>query len=368
MFQTKNLILIVFMLSSSFLNCFIVEKHDTTLPGNFQAFKQYMLEKRLDPQKKALIKNTVLKAKYPLNNQVTWSNVKMAPREFDALIKKPLTKLKFTVTPVNGYYNYAPNDHYWVDFAAATHFGGGFRSRGNVQEERMFMEFPELSQLAFAKRRNSILPIESSCTHIPLTANCAEPFVVYNISRLFNISQVPYGRALLNAAPASIKNQIKKLNSPFAKGNIIGIAANNWSSPRRANKKYSLEDLKYTLKAAILGNLAAIRDSMDKKKAAPNVHTGNLGAGAFKNSTEMMIAIRVLAAAMSQIPQGPFVNGVNLFYHGDPVTLQGNKAQVQRITKEILGMIINKKMTPEQILIALLYKQKVNPKAWAPQQ
>ena len=134
--------------------------HETTLETDFGEFKKWILAKNPPSQKKALIENTILDVHYPTTPTIEWAKAKMTTQDFDTFITSPLKQISLVINPMRGIYNYIPDNAFWVDFANASTFGGGFRSKGNVQEERMFMEFPQLAQLAFAKKKKSA---DSSC-------------------------------------------------------------------------------------------------------------------------------------------------------------------------------------------------------------
>lgn len=249
---------------------FNLDMHQATLGTDFQAFKSWILALNPPSQKKALIENTILNVHYPTTPTIDWAKAIMSNQDFDHLLASPITGISLVVTPVAGVYNYSPNNAFWVDFANASTFGGGFRKNGNVQEERMFMEFPQLAQLAYAKRNQPILPVSNNC------------------------------------------------------------------------------------------NLGAIKYNLAQGIGTPEVHTGNWGAGAFKNSVSMMTAIQILAGAMAQMQKDGVVYGIHLFFH---LTRAG---LVSNLTNNLLTLLQQGK-TPLDVLNYLMSLQADDPSTWGPQ-
>ena len=181
-----------------------------------------------------------------------------------------------------------PNNAFWVDFANAHHFGGGFRSSGNVQEERMFDEFPSLPDLAYVLRDSkAILPVTSG--------DVPEPFLVTSLSRRWDVSKVPYGKKLDSTSPEEVRDSVITPPKPYAVAHIIGLAALDYSKGGNQSR-YSMEDLKYHVQAALLGDLAARQYNGSSQVI---IHTGKWGSGAFKNSVKMLTALQILAAEMA---------------------------------------------------------------------
>lgn len=338
---------------------FQLDEHQTTLKTDFKAFRNWMLAKKPPTQKEVLIRNTVLDVHYPLTPTVNWAKAKMSNESFDTLIINPLENISLVVTSVAYPYNYSPNYAFWIDFANANTFGGGFRGKGNVQEERMFMEFPQLPQLGYAKRNNQILPVTKNCTTPRESPSCAEPFLVFDILRRFDVNKVPYGKALYQANPKSIPNDIQKLSKPYPIVNIIGLAANDRCAKGLKDKPYSLLDLKYLLKEALLGNLGALKFNLQQQRGNPEVHTGPWGTGAFKNSEAMITAIQILAGAMSQMTNEGIVHGIHLFFHVIPARL------VAQIQNDVI-IRLKQNQTPLDLLHYFLNLQESDPSIWGP--
>ena len=234
---------------------FVLDEHQATLGTDFHNFQDWILAKNPASPKKALIENTILNIHYPTTSTIDWAKAEMSSKSFDNQLKNSIKSIPLVVTSVSGNYDYTPDNAFWVDFANAKSFGGGFRSNGNVQEERMFMEFPQLAQLAYAKRGNPILPVSKNCKLPREIPSCAEPFLIFEMLRRFDISKVPYGRAILDVKASQIPKDIETLSKPYAIANIIGLAAIDWCDAQIKKKTYTLSDLKYLLSEALLGNL-----------------------------------------------------------------------------------------------------------------
>ena len=267
---------------------FKLQKHTAKLKAkNFSRFQDWILSQHPSPAKKALLTSTITSTYFPFTPTVTWYKAKINAANFEMLLLDTYLYSSAIIETVEGNYDYAPDGAFWVDFANAAHFGGGFRSRGNVQEERMFDEFPQLPDLAYQLNGDkTILPVTSSGE--------AEPFLVVQLLRKFDVSNVPYGKKLDKTSPEKIQQAVIRLSSPFKMAHIIGMAAKDYSSKKGA--KYSMNDLKYHLQAAYLGDLAACQYN---GTTAPIIHTGRWGAGAFKNSLKMLTALQILAAEMA---------------------------------------------------------------------
>ncbi|WP_068468739.1 hypothetical protein [Candidatus Protochlamydia phocaeensis] len=331
---------------------FILDTHTTTFnQKDFSDFKKWLLALNPSIQKKTLMSATILAVFYPQSPSITWAKAKMPSKEFSSLLNSPVLTPSATITPVMGNYNYMPNYAFWVDFANAKSFGGGFRSRGNVQEERMFMEFPQLAQLAYAKRNNPLLPVNKQ--------GDPEPFLIFQLVRRFDISQVPYGKSLDKASTSQVLNGIVQLPQPYPLAHIIGLAAKDWSKIPANWRSYSTDDLRDLLKAALLGDLGAVNYQLENGLATPEIHSGLWGAGAFKNSVKMITAIQILAAYMAQMKKGAVITSINLFLHGIDPSL------IALIQQEIL-LNLQQGKTPNDLLQMYHDRQEEDP-SWAPQ-
>ena len=218
---------------------FTLQKHtETPDPADHYKFDSWIVSKKPSPAKRALLTSTITSTYYPFTPQIVWYKAKLSSSNFKKLLDNAYPNSSIAISSATGNYSYTPNGAFWVDFANAKHFGGGFRSNGNVQEERMFDEFPILPDLAYVLRhKSSILPVSSN--------GSPEPFVVVSALRKFDVSKVPYGRALDKASPSQVKQDVVVLNKPFSSANIIGLAAMDFSGEQ--NSKYSMSDLEFIL-------------------------------------------------------------------------------------------------------------------------
>lgn len=321
----------------------ILERHTARMSSNdWHAFQDWMLSKNPPNQKKSLIQNTVLKAHYLLSESLWWFKSSISDHDFETLLDTSIRSPTGIISAVSGFYNYSPQYTFWVDFANADTFGGGFRGKGNVQEERMFMEFPQLSQLAFDLKRNAEIN--------PVQNKKPEPFLVPRLQRLFDLSRVPYGHALFDISRQQIINDIQKLSAPYAIAHIIGIAAKDYSQTSHA--EYSMNDLEYHLRAALLGWLSA-KEYPNAKASPLEIHTGAWGSGAFKNSPKMITALQILAFYMAKLE-----TGATLTFHGM------NTSLVTPIATEIRTSLQGG-ITPQQLIKRFQNRQKTD-SSWRP--
>jgi len=322
-----------------------LKKHvENPKPSDHHKFDSWIVSKNPSSAKRALLTSTITTTYYPFSHQIVWYKAILSRSEFKKLLDIAYLNSSVAISSATGNYTYTPHGAFWVDFANASHFGGGFRSSGNVQEERMFDEFPILPDLAYVLRnKDTILPVASDGT--------AEPFVVVSALRKFDVSKVPYGNALDKASPSQVKKDVVVLNKPFNSANIIGLAAIDFSG--KHNSKYSMSDLEYMTQAAFLGDVAALRID---PAAKPIINTGRWGAGAFKNSVKMVTALQILAAEMAFT--SPNTKPQLIFYGiGDSV--------MNPIQNEIVHEL-QSGTTPRQILKKYLKRQESD-SSWAPQ-
>lgn len=324
---------------------FHMEKHTEYLdPKDHIKFEEWVLSQHPSPPKKALLTSTLASTYYPFASPISWYKSHMSSFDFELLLTATYPSPSVIIRSQRGNYDYRPNGVFWIDFANAHRFGGGFRSQGNVQEERLFIEFPMLAQLAYVLRNdNSILPITKN--------GAPEPFLVIHCLQKFDISKVPYGRDLDNASPYQIKKDIIRLEKPFHSAHIIGLAAKDYSN--KHDPRYTMNDLKYHLQAAFLGNLAALSYNGSSNLV---IHSGRWGDGAFKNSFKMITALQILAAEMA-------FSGT----HGTPQLILHSidSSTINPIRDEIVKSL-QRGSTPLALLQVFLDRQK-NDSSWRPQ-
>lgn len=350
------------------INTIKMEKFNTQLTGTQYQFREWLFAKKPYQQKQMLLASTSKKIPYPYPkaNSVHWAQITMSDTDFQTLLNRPIdvSKINFRVTAEPTSYNYQPKGSFWVDFADAEKFGGGFRGNGNLEEERMFFEFPQLAQLAFAKQASPPLPVKTSSGTFPTSAD-AQPFIIFNTFRHFDVSQVPYGYELEKVQPAStINHLVKELPSPYAEVNIIGIASLNWcqKNPPITSKKYTDSNLLYLLKESLLSNLGAIMSliQFSPTHTAASIHSGQWGSGAFGNSLYTVTALQILSGMMSQIHNHNHQYGIHLHLHGVSQTIIN---EVENIVKTELKKPGG---SPAKLIKLILNLQNSDFKKWGP--
>ncbi len=348
-----------------------VKRVKTDLTGTQSSFSDWLLAEKPYAQKEALLKGTIGQISYPYSKPkvdfVNWSQITMSDKNFEALLNSSinLNTINFSVFADPGEYDYKPDGTFWVDFADADKFGGGFRGMGNLQEERIFFQFPQLAQLAYAARNNPPLPVSPGASGVFPTTEDAQPFIVFDVFRRFDVSNVPYADALKLITVAQVYSDIITLKQPYEQVNIIGIASLNWcqTSPPIPVKQYKLSNLEYLLKESLLGNLGAISSLIEFSpgNTTAGIHSGQWGTGDFGNSVSMVTAIQILSGIMSQIDVKGKQYGMNLHLHGVSQSLISE-------TEDIVKNILRSGGTPKDVLDHLLDLQSSDPTDWQPRQ
>lgn len=349
------------------VSSFEVKKVKTDLTGSQSSYRDWLFARKPYPQKEALLEGTVKQIPYPYPNvgDVHWSQITMSDNDFDKILNTEVNfhKIDFRVKDATSTYDYQHDGSFWVDFADASSFGGGFRGRGNLEEERLFFQFPQLAQLAFALQSNPPLPVKPGGIGVFPTTERAQPFIVFNVFRRFDLSKIPYSDDLKLISKSQVLNDITTLTH-YEKVNIIGIASVNWcqTKPPITNKQYRLSNLKYILKESLLGNLGAVMSIVEFSKShkTANIHSGKWGTGAFGNSLHMITAIQILSGILSQVNVNGHQYGVYLYLHGVD-------AQMVHEIEDIVKSILRKPGgTPLKVLEHLLSLQKSQPSNWQP--
>lgn len=287
--------------------------------SDLSQYSQWLLEdeqRLLLRQKEILILTAekVLPWSVPAYTMITERNRNMSLTQSE--LNKKVTTVDYEAHADWAYYDVA--GHYYVDFANAYEFGGGYRSGGAVQEEMMFWMIPKLVHLAFASEKaNAPIKIwgnESS-------EGAANSFIVHNVERYYDLRHIPYGQAFYRASDSQLARTAERLSakdkkkvlSTTAQGlaplvmetpdspavNIIGLAALDWRS-EKVGRLYRKEELLYHYKAALFAfQAAALQEQTQGKK--PIIHTGAWGCGAFGNSEKTMIFIQLLAAGAANV-------------------------------------------------------------------
>lgn len=345
-----------------------IDKFDTQLTGTQHQFREWLFARKPSQQKEVLLDNTSKKIPYPYPkaNSIHWSQITMADNDFQTLLNTPidLSKINFKVASEAPSYSYQTNGTFWVDFADAEKFGGGFRGNGNLEEERMFFEFPQLAQLAFARQSSPPLPVKPSSGIFP-TASDAQPFIIFNAVRHFDVSNVPYGYALDKVTPASqVANLVTELTSHNAKVNVIGIASLNWcqKNPPIKSKKYTDSNLLYLLKESLLSNLGAVMSlaQYSPTNTSAGIHSGKWGSGAFGNSLHTVTALQILSGIMAQIHVNNHQYGIHLHLHGVDQAVINEAENIVKTTLKKPGG------TPAKVIEELLNLQNSDIKKWGP--
>lgn len=345
-----------------------IEKFDTQLTGTQYQFREWLFEKVSYKQKEVLLESTTKKIPYPYPkaNSVHWSQITMSDGDFHTLMNTSidLKKINFSVKSEPATFNYEPKGSFWIDFADAEKFGGGFRGNGNLEEERMFFEFPQLAQLAFARQTSPPLPVKASSGTFP-TSSDAQPFIIFNAFRHFDVTKVPYGYELEKVTPPSqVSSLVTELTGSLAEINVIGIASLNWcqKNPPVKTKKYTESNLLYLLKESLLGNLGAIMSIAQFSPAhtAASIHSGQWGSGAFNNSLHTVTALQILSGMMSQVHHNNSHYGIHLHLHGI------DKAVIDEAENVVKSQLSKTGGNPAKVIEELLNLQHSDPKKWGP--
>ncbi|NGX54342.1 MAG: hypothetical protein K1000chlam4_01068 [Chlamydiae bacterium] len=303
-------------------------------PSSPEEYSSWILGKPHSEKKGRVLELTLLKR--PLvNKEIAFYQITQPDELFAALLSQKLPKAQEFSTTYK-WYTYESANHFYVDFAHPSVFGGGFRGFGNVQEETLFCEFPTLPELAFATRDH---PIHAS------KANDPTPFIIPNLKREVVLRDL-YGQALEQIALDDITSRIEKLDPQKEPAvNIIGMAAIHWAGDEN---QYQAHDLKYLLKAAYLGFYGA-------KQLVPNatIHTAPWGCGVFLNSEKTLTVIQTLAAVMAE---------VDLVFEGlgNPSNPNYTTEFVEEAKKLVMG-----KSSAEEVLQAILEHQEKD-RSWSP--
>lgn len=322
------------------------------------AFHKYLLSHpRLLPQIKILLERTVCQAASS-SRDIHYHHFAPSAEGFDQVLNAvPSEKANGKITCVKHWFDYIDANHFYIDFAHATSFGGAYRSYGCVQEERMFAEFRALPLLDY-KTKNGIHPCVDSYEtggHKKYPPHAKpHPFVIEAIERQFDISGTPYGGSFQKATQEAIVKGIVKVADPVPV-NIIGLAAVDWRGVK--NPKYQLADLIYHFEASYLAYEGAKTLSAQRGWKETVVHTAPWGCGAFLNSEKMMVALQYLAA---------YHSGVDLVFHGieNPMNPHYTEDNVNDIIADI-SQLIQEKKSVQQILEILLEKSESDP-TWSP--
>jgi hypothetical protein len=200
-------------------------------------------------------------------------------------------------------YNTATDQDFWVDFANKTLGGGVFRN-GFVQEETLFLETPELANVAAVNAAAQNPPVITRTGKDPgVLQGSPTPWIFLGVNRVMDLDQKVVGHDMwktitvnqLNAADVPLTKMPEKIN-------ILAMAAPLLPQFGPKATVPILEDLFNTFVAGF--SLA---------RAAGNgqpihIHTGPIGAGVFYNDRAVVYVMQVLAAME--------VGKVNLTFHG----------------------------------------------------
>lgn len=339
---------------------FPIEQESTQIPSDVDedAFNQYLFSHpKLLSQNKTLLEQTVCQATC-LSTDISYHHFELSAAEFEQLLDSvPTEKVNGIITCVEHWFDYLIPNHFFIDFAHATSFGGAYRSYGCVQEERMFAEFRALAILDF-KTKNGIHPCIDSYAeggHSKYPPNAKpHPFIIEGIERQFDISKAPYGGNFQKATQEAIIKGIVKVEKPVPV-NIIGLAAVDWRGVK--NPKYKLEDLIYHFEAAYLANRGAKQLSEQRGWSETVVHTAPWGCGAFLNSEKMITALQYLAAHTAD---------VDLVFHGvgNPMNPHYTQDDIDQ-TIQYISQLVQEEKSIRQILEILLEKSQSDP-TWSP--
>lgn len=288
------------------------------------------------PQKRLLIEQTI----EPSFKDVTFLRESVEFKKFEPtnnfekyfqdLKKDPLPQfLKGQhIEVTNKWFNYqkAQSSDFFLNYASSAHFGGAFLTHGNVQEEHLMVQFPEMAKIAFYTNQvMDILPIQSKGDLHP-------PYVVptptlVTAAQSFDTNQL-YGGKLGQLTPTKVSTLIQQKASPRV--NFIAIAARCWR--QGDTLEYSLVDLDYHLKTLLSACFLAKSTCPEN----PTIHGGKWGCGVFGNNTTVMTILQLLAAKITGVDY--VLHDVNQpIYNSALKCVQENKT-VEDVFKAIINM------------------------------
>lgn len=234
-----------------------------------------------------------------------FTNCSPVPQYFYKVIQTPKSIPETQYT--SAYYDYAvydPNkENIWVDFANQW-LGGGVLNEGNVQEETMAQETPELLAVCADKdpktggtyqtRYHTVVSNSGGkvITGVPT------PILIKSVHRVLALdANKLYGDKLYSIPTDKIEKGygITVLDKPV-KYNLLAMAAPRLVTSQQQFALPTIHDLFNTVYA---GFSMANKDCM--------IHSGLIGCGVFGNHPYVAIILQVLAAQ---------IQGVPLYLHG----------------------------------------------------
>lgn len=301
-------------------------------------FHRWVLARPHTKNKEKLLELTILKAPF-LKKEIPYFQISQSDEDFKKLLTTPwqtLCKIKTTVA----WFSFTEQNHFYIDFAHPSQFGGGFRGWGNVQEETLFYEFPTLAQLAFLTQDQPI----RACEGLPPTGE-PTPFIIPTIKRHAIVREL-YGNALEKVSNKDVTAQIEHLDiEDQPEIHILGMSAQRWNGEGGA---YDKQSLSYHFKAAYLAFEGAKTLNSHAK-----VHTGPWGCGVFQNSEKTMTVIQLLAASFAGV--SPIFEGLN---H------PSNPSYTQECIEEAFTLLLAHRH-PEAVFDEILRRQNKD-ESWAP--
>lgn len=209
-------------------------------------------------------------------------------------------------------------EDYWVDFANKN-LGGGTLGNGNVQEEIMFSENPELLEKVAEKKYktrvledNVILPT---------------PIIMKNTNRVIEFNAKKYYGSVFNKTPLSeLINDVATSNfSEAQKLNILAMACPNLQNKinnstiishyfkssnnkekltvsdktTMVEKQYDASHV-YDIFNTIWAGFEGVSEQKDGNKSKV-IHTGLFGCGVFMNNKRLVYVLQRLAAKSQQV-------------------------------------------------------------------
>lgn len=193
-------------------------------------------------------------------------------------------------------YRYQNHEAY-VDFANR-YIGGGVMTQGFVQEEieifeSSFLPWVAAVRLQQLRNKDPNTPVAlPGCDGPNLLALDRTPVVTY--WRMFTDvdSKTAYGKKLQTLSPTQVPNVLQLRPSPV---DIFSIAM---AAPDfgKSTAPYSYKDIENMVLLATRAFYNALL-VLDESKLPLVIHTGNWGAGAFKNSIKTVFGIQTIAMA-----------------------------------------------------------------------
>ncbi len=248
-----------------------------------------------NPYKDAIMKNAASNyalAARPYSNK-EWQSLKIKLPKKDSLVDKyPWPRIESRAE----YYNYdfyAPgtkgqDENIWVSFANK-YVGGGYLKGGWVQEEIITAEFYEMAD---GINQYTVLGIREMALD--------ETFLWFNLVQ--GSEAVPSSYGTLRIPPGTAFN-VTNFIRPSTKSRLADFVSIDAPKRLDRNAQYTLSELQHLFVKSLVGFESATFFGRG------TIHTGNWGAGDFKNNDELVYFVQLISGKLA---------GVNrMYFWGD---------------------------------------------------